>query len=219
MLIGVRKRFVFVANTKTASTSVEHALAGHAEIMRPGGPDRKHSPLAGILADYRFLFQNPQFPFDSFFRFGIMREPLSWIDSWYRYRRGNKVDSPLPAAMTFEEFWRTRDWNIVNDAGRKNLQGNMFRGADGKVLADAIVPYERMDDYIPTILELLKIPRKLQRKNVSRLPRDETPLPQILRDEMLDFYKDDYALYASLDALNATGMEKLRTMAAAKDRG
>lgn len=32
MLIGVKKRFVFIANSKTASTSIEHSLVGQAEI-------------------------------------------------------------------------------------------------------------------------------------------------------------------------------------------
>lgn len=49
MLIGVHKRFVFVANTKTASTSIEHVLMEHSECLALGNPRRKHMPLADVL--------------------------------------------------------------------------------------------------------------------------------------------------------------------------
>ena len=212
MLIGVRKRFVFVANTKTASTSIDFVLAAHAEIMRAGSPERKHMRLGDVAAEYWFLFNNPKFPFDSFFKFGVMREPISWINSWYRYRRGNNTASPLPADMTFEEFWRSGDWNTQRPGGKKYLQSNFFTDAAGKNLADVIIPYERMDDYIPQIFSALKVPHTLPRKNVSQMR--ETPLqvsPEFLA-EMREFYQPDYAIYDRLDEINAVGMEKLSAM-------
>ena len=105
MLIGVKKRFVFIANSKTASTSIEHSLVGQAEIQRGGGPQRKHIYLRDALPEYDFLFGRDGYGIESFFTFGVMRDPVSWIQSWYRYRCGNKVESPLPAGMSFGEFW------------------------------------------------------------------------------------------------------------------
>lgn len=219
MLIGVRKRFVFVANTKTASTSIEHALAEHAEIMRGGSPERKHIRLSQIGPEYWFLFSHPKFPPDTFFRFGVMREPLSWIDSWFRYRRGNKVDAPLPPDMSFEDFWRARDWNTQRADGTKYLQSSFFTGPGGGVLADVIIPYERMNDYLPEIFELLNVRHALPRKNVSAVRETGDPLSPSLLAEMRDFYAADYALYDSLDRHNAAGMEKLRARRLGKPGG
>lgn len=212
MLIGVNKRFVFVANTKTASTSIEHALAPHAEIMRGGAPEFKHLPLQRVVTDYWFLFRHPDYAFESFFRFGVMREPLSWIDSWYRYRKGNKVANPLPADMTFAEFWQARDWNIQRADGSKYLQNTQFCNPQGALLADVIVPYERMNAYIPQILGLLGVKYALPRKNVSTVHRADAPLPEALVSDMRTFYAADYALYDRLDQINAVGMQKLRAM-------
>ncbi|WP_323034659.1 sulfotransferase family 2 domain-containing protein [Pararhodobacter sp.] len=212
MLIGVRKRFVFVANTKTASTSIDSVLCLHAEIMRAGSPERKHMKLGAIAAEYGFLFRNPKFNFDTFFKFGVMREPLSWINSWYRYRRGNNVDSPLRADMTFEEFWHARDWNTQREGGKKYLQSNFFVDAEGKNLADVIIPYERMNDYIPEIFAALKVSGTLPRQNVSEVRETPLHLSPELRAEMLDFYAPDYEIYNQLDQINAVGMEKLREM-------
>lgn len=212
MLIGVRKRFVFVANTKTASTSIDSVLATHAEIMRAGSPERKHMRLGAVAAEYGFLFNNPKFQFDTFFKFGVMREPLSWINSWYRYRRGNKVASPLPPDMTFEEFWHARDWNTQREGGNKYLQSNFFTDAKGQNLADVIVPYERMHDYIPAIFEALKVPAGLPHKNVSTVRETPLELSPELRAEMQDFYAPDYEIYNRLDQINEVGLEKLRVM-------
>jgi len=213
MLIGVRKRFVFVANTKTASTSIDAALLDHAEIMRAGTSPRKHMHLSSALTEYDFLFENPKYPFGSFFKFGVMREPISWINSWYRYRRGNQVESPLPASMTFEEFWRACDWNMIRADGSKSLQRDYFTDADGNNLADVIIPHERINDYIPTIFAALKIHGSLPQLNVSRMPAAPLQISSELLAQMRDFYQPDYELYNRLDDINAVGMEKLRTMA------
>lgn len=216
MLIGVRKRFVYAANTKTASTSIEFALSAHAEIICGGGPARKHMSLGGVEKEYWFVFQNPKLNFESFFRFGVMREPISWINSWYRYRRENKVASPLPATMSFEDFWRARDWNIQSAAGKRYLQSTVFTNTQNKILADVIIPYERMNDFLPEIMKLLKIDYSLPHKNASKLKESEAPLPESLIAEMREFYEPDYQIYNALDELNAVGMDKLRKMTESK---
>ena len=209
MLISVYKRFVFIANTKTASTSIEAALLTHSEIARLGTPARKHIRLAETLRTYHFLFGQEKFAPDRFFKFGVMREPLDWIHSWYRYRRGNKVDKPLPQEMSFEDFWAARDWNIVSPKGKKKLQRDLFVGADGQVAADVIIPYTQLDAMFPEICDLLDVSAPLPRQNVSQLqePLDIAPA---LVDEMRAFYAEDYALWNRLEALNAKGMAQLR---------
>ena len=126
MLIGVEKRFIFVANTKTASTSIEHALMDHAEIHRGGSPARKHIPLVQVYKFYDFLFGQPAHRPASYFAFGVMRDPIEWVISWFRYRKGNKVENGLPQDMTFAQFWERNDWNITRPDGRRHLQRQMF---------------------------------------------------------------------------------------------
>jgi hypothetical protein len=209
MLIGVYKRFVFVANTKAASTSIEAALLNHSEIARHGTPERKHVRLGEALGIYHFLFGQEKFAPARFFVFGVMRDPLDWIHSWYRYRRGNDIAAPLPAGMDFAAFWAAQDWNIRRADGSKYLQRDMFTGRDGAIAADVIIPYDRLDAMFPEICALLGVPGGLPRRNVSRLvqPLDIAPA---LAAEMRDFYAEDYALWESLPDLNARGLEKLR---------
>ncbi len=210
MLIGFEKRFLFVASTKTASTSLEQVLRPHTDIVRAGTAQRKHIALRDIVPTYDFLFSQPGYQPESFFKFGVMRDPLDWIRSWYRYRLGNKVESPLPEGMSFAEFWARQDWNILQGDGRKNLQRDMFVDYDGQVLADVIIPYDRLDGMFHEICTAFGIPRNLPRANVSRIQEIEH-LPAGLEEEIRDFYAEDYALYAELDAINAEGMSRLRS--------
>ena len=217
MLISVSKRFIFVANTKTASTSIENALLPHGDLIASGTPERRHMPLQTVLKSYPYLFDHPNHARQKFFKFGVMRDPIDWIYSWFRYRKGNAVQSPLPQDMTFEAFWRLQDWNIMRINGRKHLQIQAFQGRKGNILADMIIPYHQISDMYPQVAHLLGVSSELPQHNVSNLPNDHD-IPAHLQDEMHAFYGEDYELWASLDALNSKGMEKLKRRALRKSQ-
>ena len=211
MLISVEKRFVFVANTKTASTSIEHAFMPHSDIFRGGTPARKHLPLSKIIDTYDFLFGQPEQHPDTYFKFGVMRHPIEWISSWYRFRKGNDVESPLPRDMSFAEFWEQKDWNFISQEGVPNLQRKMFCAEDGTILADVIIPYYLLNQTLEKICNGLGIQASLTRKNVSNMKPHQV-LPGELREVLLDFYQKDIELFESLAEHNAVGMEKFWRM-------
>lgn len=210
MLISKRHKFLFVANTKAASTSIEAILAPHAEIFGPPGSRGKHLPLARIRHDFRHVFDEPGQSFESFFRFGVMRDPFDWILSWFRYRQGNQVEAPIPREMTFEDFWRASDWNIRDEKGVPYSQGRIFLDAAGNPLADVIIPYHQLDAMLPTVLTALGISAEVPHLNVSMIGRDKVAIPTHLRQEVNAHYAADYALYNQLATINAAGMDRLR---------
>lgn len=209
MLISVEKRFVFIANTKTASTSIEHVLHPYCEIERAGTPKRKHTPMQQVLEIYAPMFAEPEHDLAGYFKFGVMRDPIQWITSWYRYRKGNDVESPLPADLSFADFWARRDWNIASAEGRPNLQQSLFCGSDGGPLVDVIIPHHQLGPMFGEICDLLGIARPLERHNVSLLEDAGTVSPDLMA-EMRAFYAQDYALFDQLDQINAAGMDRLR---------
>ena len=209
MLIGVRRSFIFVANTKTASTSIEFMMAQYAEIMRAGSPERKHIKLRDVPKEYWFLFDRPDQDFTRYFKFGVMRDPIEWILSWYRYRKGNEVSSRLPPDMTFAEFWALKDWNIHRADGSKYLQQDLFVAQDGTLMADVIIPYADLAPMMETICNKLFIPMSLKRRNVSSITTLDAPIDPVLLQEMRDFYAQDYALFDRLNEINAVGLQKL----------
>ena len=144
MLLSFDRRFLFVANTKTASTSIEVVLRPHAQIVRAETPARKHVPLSMALSEYKGAFAEAGCPPGRLLKFGVMRDPLDWIGSWFRYRKGNQVEAPLPPDMSFAEFWARADWNIRRKGGERHLQRRMFC-REGKVLADLVIPFAQVD--------------------------------------------------------------------------
>ncbi|MEP2785095.1 MAG: sulfotransferase family 2 domain-containing protein [Pseudoruegeria sp.] len=211
MLIGVKNRFLFVSNSKTASTSIETALRAHCEIQRDGTPHRKHMQYADILGEYDFLFGQETYRPNQFFKFAVMRDPIDWIYSWYRYRKGNQVAAPLPSEMTFAEFWDRKDWNIHRADGSKHLQKHFFTDATGEVALDYIIPYDDLPKQFAVIANHLGLPSKLPRANVSQIKGTPTELSEGLLDEMRSFYAEDYDLYHALPTRNEAGLNMLKS--------
>lgn len=192
MLIGVRKRFVFIANSKTASTSIEALLVRHAEINRVGSPERKHIVWRDALKEYGFLFTQPQFVPHKFFKFGVIREPVDWVRSWYNYRLANpRVEDPLPADETFEHYWKERqDWV------KKISQSNMFTNAKGQCAMDLLIPLGDLPEAMAAILQRLGLqPAPLPRQNKSPGSLARQDIPEDLAREIQSHYAEDVALY------------------------
>lgn len=209
MLISIEKRFFFIANTKTASTSIEHVLLPYTDIFRGGTPERKHIQMRQAIRSYPFLFNQKPFQPGDFFRFGVMREPMDWIASWFRYRKGNRTAVPLPDDMDFRAFWKQADWNVRLRNGSPTLQSTMFCNPRGVSLVDYIIPYHQLDDVFADICKELKLPVSLPKMNVSAL-QESAVIPEDMKAELRDHYAEDYALWDSLPEINAKGMKRLR---------
>lgn len=203
MLIGLEKKFIFIANTKTGSTSIQRALVPFSDIRHGGTPARKHISVRDVQVEYASVFTHPGCDFDSFFKFGIMRDPADWVSSWFRYRKRKQARFPLPSDMTFEEFWDQRDWTFQSKEGEKNLQKKRFVSESGDLLMDRIIPYPELAQQFSEICDGLDIKTTLERANKSRIRASEVPIAPKLRRELEQFFEEDYDLYHQLTELNS----------------
>jgi len=192
MLIGVKRRFVFIANTKTGSTSIEKLLMPYAEINRGGSPQRKHISWKDVRIEYSFLFDDLNYEPESFFKFGVIRDPVDWVRSWYNYRLNNqKVDNPLPPDMSFEDFWRApKNWV------REARQSTAFLDSQGQCAMDLIIPLEYLPEAMKYVLERLGIPHApmpKENKSPGKLKRSDIGAEN--EREILSQYAEDAAMY------------------------
>lgn len=85
MLVFFQERLAFLSVPKTGTTAYQTALAGRADMVISDPPLLKHAPV------YRYnRFIRPMFlkVCDAEMELmAVMREPVSWLGSWYRYRR------------------------------------------------------------------------------------------------------------------------------------
>ncbi|MEM5882554.1 MAG: class I SAM-dependent methyltransferase [Candidatus Aenigmatarchaeota archaeon] len=187
MLISLSKKFIFVANTKTASTTIEKILLPFAEINTIGAaPEIKHMSIVDIM--YRF---NNILNFDKFFKFGVIRHPVDWFLSWFNYRSGNPhILSPLPDNLSIEEFFESGDWVL------KLSQKSMFCDSNGNVLVDLVIPYDELDHYLYNILAFLKIPlNEIPKENVSHKKVTIADLSQEFKNKLIEHYREDLEFY------------------------
>ena len=85
MLVFFKERLAFLSVPKTGTTAYESALASRADMVLSDPPMLKHAPV------YRYnRFIRPMYlkVCDAELELmAVMREPIDWLGSWYRYRQ------------------------------------------------------------------------------------------------------------------------------------
>jgi len=92
MLVFWKQKLVFLSVPKTGTTAFQHALAPHADIVILDPPQLKHAPLYRYNRFFRPMFEKAA-KTDDMETLAVVREPISWLGSWYRYRRRPGLES------------------------------------------------------------------------------------------------------------------------------
>lgn len=90
MLISRFPPIVFFAVPKTGSVSIETAFAPHFDMVMSKNPSLKHMPVRTYEASLQ-NFVSRRVAKDPV-RLAVMREPLDWLLSWWRYRMRPEID-------------------------------------------------------------------------------------------------------------------------------
>ncbi|MEO6301068.1 MAG: sulfotransferase family 2 domain-containing protein [Paracoccaceae bacterium] len=195
MLVFWRQRLVFLATPKTASTSIESALAPLAAVVVLRPPQLKHTNA------HKYQRQVAPFLGDAkgtdFALTALMREPLDWLGSWYRYRqRPEEVPEKTTGAMTFDAFVQAYCQGDQPEFAKVGNQAN-FLAPNGHRQVDYIFRYERMGDFVGFLEKRLGTKINLPRENVSpQAPLDLSPATEALLRQVR---ARDFALYAKLE--------------------
>lgn len=178
MLVFWKEKLVLLAVPKTGTTALSEALAPHASTIISDPPILKHAPI------YRYnRFLRPFFEGvggQEMETVALIREPIDWLGSWYRYRRRPHLNgSPNSTAEisfdTFVDAYLKGNRPAFADVGS---QRKFVTGADGAVGVDHLFCYEQPDRLLRFLEDRLQINLVLSRSNVS--PRlDATLSPEI----------------------------------------
>lgn len=104
MLVFSTARLVFLSVPKTGTTAYEAALAPLAAMIVRAPPELKHAPMFRYNRFYRPALE--KFVSDKLDILAVMREPVSWLGSWYRYRQRDELDGQRVSTkgVSFDEF-------------------------------------------------------------------------------------------------------------------
>ena len=203
MLIFWKERLVFLANTKTGSTSIEAALEAlaHVAIRRP--PQLKHLRASDVQAHLQPLLAQSaggSFTKDTFTLVALMREPTDWLGSWFRFgQREDVPDSALSTAhldfATFVEAYLAAEPPSFAQLGS---QAGFLCDSAGRLVVDRVFRYEALERFVEFLEDVLGCEITLPRINVS--PKAPLDLPSPLRDRLVRHFARDYAIYDSIQS-------------------
>ncbi len=104
MLVFSDARLAFLAVPKTGSTAYHTALADRADMVITDPPQIKHAPVYRYNRWIRPMYERTcGIELETM---AVMREPISWLGSWYRYRRRPFMQGNPNAThgVSFDEF-------------------------------------------------------------------------------------------------------------------
>ena len=194
MLVFWRQGLVFLATPKTASTSIETALSPLAAVVVMRPPQLKHTNaqkyqrhVAPFLGDAKGT---------SFVTTALMREPIDWLGSWYRYRqRPEEVPDKATRAISFDDFVRAYCQPDQPEFAKVGAQAT-FLTPDGFRPVDHIFRYENMDLFVRFLEKRLATTITLPLVNVS--PETPIALSPEVESQLRKVRAADFALYDSL---------------------
>lgn len=195
MLIFFDRRLVFLATPKAGSTAIEAALDSLANLAIARPEPLKHTSLAEFERHIRPWLEAKTggAPFTTI---ALMREPLDWVRSWYRFRRRDDDDDPdhPMAGLDFEGFARACTMPDPPAHARIGRQVDYLLAPGARI--DHIFRYEDMEHFTDFLEHRLGCIVNLPRLNVP--PSVETTISAAGAEALATAFADDHRLYDSL---------------------
>ena len=199
MLILWKENLVIFAVPKTGTTAIEQALAPHAAISFLRPPAAKH------MTHQRFnRFMRPWLKKEGkedIRTVALMREPISWLGSWYRYRQRPEVagSANSTAGLDFDAFVRAYLGENPRPAyARLGSQARQLSKSRTEVGIDHLFRFEEMGRFVEFIEARVGVRLELPRINVS--PAMPLTLSPALEKRLRQQHALDFDLYARIKA-------------------
>ncbi|MEM1431208.1 MAG: gamma-glutamyl kinase [Pseudomonadota bacterium] len=194
MMIFWRTGLAILAVPKTGSETLQDALWPHADIGIRSPPTLRHMNRSTFGRHWAAgLPETAQGQLETL---AVVREPVDWLASWYRYRtRGDVAGTSVSTrGVSFAQFVEAWLRDRPPDYARVGRQSRFCAGPDGRPAVDHVFAYERPATLHSFLKARLGIAVAPARRNVS--PRADTPLPDALRQRLYNEAGAEFALHA-----------------------
>lgn len=194
MLIFWEPRLVFLATPKAGSTAIEAALEPLAAVSVQRPAALKHVDIATFGAHVRpWLEATAGGPFTTV---ALMREPVDWLRSWYRFKLRDDHEDPehRMEGVSFARF--ARDYARADGPQTLNmLPQHRFLSHQGRPV-DRIFRYEDMQRFVDFLEDQLDCAISLPRINVP--PTVAVDLDAADEQALRQAMAPDIALYETI---------------------
>ena len=194
MQIFFKQNLAILAVPKTGSTAYELALRSHADIIF--AKRRKHMTAGQFhnkTADFlnRLYGTKPEVV-------AVMRDPLSQIGSWFRYRSRHRDRPSSTHGLTFEEFVQALLQPDPPEFAKIGSQYHFLTLRDGSLPVHHLFAYENQPQFRAFLENRFGESLEFKSKNVS--PSGETDLSPETLARLREARAKEFALYERLTA-------------------
>jgi len=196
MMVFYRARLVLLSVPKTGTTALQTALRPHADLVISDPPELKHSPLYRYNRWVRPMFEKVCGA--ELEVVAIMREPIDWLGSWYRFRQRPDLDGrpTSTSGLSFDDF--------VNDYCRGKRPAHANVGSQAKFLEAQpngchvahLFAYEHLAPFHDFLQARTGIRYDTRPENVS--PSGDLRLTPATVEKLTRKHPEEFALYASI---------------------
>ncbi|WP_299369850.1 gamma-glutamyl kinase [uncultured Tateyamaria sp.] len=196
MMVFYKAGLAFLSVPKTGTTAYENALRDHADLVISEPPMLKHAPVYRYNRFVRPMFVNVcKVELELM---AVMREPISWLGSWWRYRqRPFMVGKPNAThEISFDEF--VLAYMKGQKPGFADV-GSQFKFLETQPNGTGITHLFRYEDQHRLqafLTDRLGVTFALERANVS--PSVPVELSAGVEERLRRKFADEFALYDSI---------------------
>lgn len=196
MLIFSKEKLVFLSVPKTGTTAYESALAPIASMAVSAPPELKHAPVYRYNRFFRPMVE--KFIGQDVAVVAVMREPISWLGSWYRYRRRPSMTGKTNAThdMSFDAFVQGYCQRTQPGFANVGSQSKFLEATKNGTCVTHLFRYEDQPRLIGFLQHRLGTRIELGRENVS--PEMALSLLPETDARLRDRFAEEFALYASI---------------------
>ena len=167
MLVFHKERLAFLAVPKTGTTAYHSALAGRADMVISHPSGLKHASVYRYSRFFRPMFNKVGGA--EMELLAVMRDPVSWLGSWYRYRQRDDLreSDRSTQGMSFDDFvlaYLKGERPAFADVGS---QASFLKTHPSGTAITYLFRYEELPRLNRFLEERLGVEINLKRKNVS----------------------------------------------------
>lgn len=196
MLVFWKEKLVLLSVPKTGTTAIEAALSGQASMVISDPPELKHAPVYRYNRFFRPMFEKAcKAEMETF---AMMREPISWLSSWYKYRQRPFLDGKpkSTAGISFDEFVLAYMKGDKPPFANVGSQVKFLEPRPNGTKVDHLFRYEDENGWIEFLEDRLGRKLELERLNVSK--GEPLALSQKVEDRFRRKMSDEFDLWNSI---------------------
>ena len=198
MLVFWKEKLVILAVPKTGTTALAKALGGSADIVINDPPELKHAPLYRYNRFFRPMFEKAckQEHMDVM---AIMREPVSWLGSWYRYRQRGFLDGKPTSTrgISFDDFVQAYLSDERPPFANVGSQAKFLEPRPNGTQVSHLFRYENPSPMLGFLESRLDRTIELEQVNVSS--NSDVNLSEETEQRLRRQHQEDFDLYQSID--------------------